>query len=240
VTNVVVNNVLSTTDGAFIIVAEPPQGSCTAGGVGITTVACGLGNMDPGQVVVIDVAVQMQGAQITLTSRITANDVAGSSTTFKEEHRTTSPPGTPPPPNAPQISVPISGKGVPTSLNPGQAGALTWTVQNTTGVQANNLLLALNIDSVLTITGVTASPSTGSNPVTCNTPVPGLINTNLVICSIASLGGPKASNPVTVMRVTVNITAPNQTNLQVLPTGTVSFDGIDTSNPTSTITIRVH
>ena len=240
VTNVVVNNVLSTTDGAFIIVAEPPQGSCTAGGTGVTTVACGLGNMAPGQVVVIDVAVQMQRAQITLTSRVTANDVAGSSTTFKEEHRTTSPPGTPPPTNAAQISVPISGNGVPTSLNPGKAGTLTWTVQNTTGVQANNLLLALDIDSVLTITGVTASPSTGSNPVTCNPPVPGLINTNLVICSIASLGGPKAANPVTVMKVAVNITAPNQNNLQLLPTGTVSFDGIDTSNPTATITIRVH
>jgi hypothetical protein len=89
----------------------------------------------------------LQKAQITLTSRVTANDVAGSSTTFKEEHRTTSPPGTPPPPNAPQISVPISGNGVPTSLNPGQAGTLTSTVQNTTGVQANNLLLTMNIYS---------------------------------------------------------------------------------------------
>jgi len=240
VTNVIVNNVLSTTDGAFIIVAEPPQGTCTAGGTNVTNVACSLGNMSPGQVVVIDVAVQMHLAQITLTSRVTANDVAGSSTTFKEEHRTTSPPGTPPPASAPQISVPISGNGVPTSLNPGKAGTLTWTVQNTTGVQANNLLLALNIDSLLTITGVTATPNSGNNPVTCNAPVPGLINTNLVICSIASLGGPKAANPVTVMKVTVNITAPNQNNLQLLPTGTVSFDGIDSSNPTATITIRVH
>jgi titin len=240
VTNAIVNNVLSTTDGAFIIVAQPPQGTCTAGGVGITNVACSLGNMAPGQVIVIDVPVQMQKAQITLTSRVTANDVAGSSTTFKEEHRTTSPPGTPPPANAPQISLSISGNGVPTSLNPGKAGTLTWTVQNTTGVQANNLLLTMNIDSLLTITGVTATPNSGSNPVTCNPPISGLINTNLVICSIAGLGGPKAANPVTVMKVTVNITAPNQTNLQLLPTGTVSFDGIDTSNPTSTITIRVH
>lgn len=240
VTNVIVNNVLSTMDGAFIIVAQPPQGTCTASGAGVTNVACALGNMSPGQVVVIDVAVQMQKAQITLTSRVTANDVAGSSTTFKEEHRTTSPPGTPPPANAPQISVPISGNGVPTSLNPGKAGTLTWTVQNTTGVQANNLLLTMNIDSSLTITGVTATPNSGSDPVTCNAPVPGLINTNLVICSIASLGGPKTANPVTVMKVSVNIVAPNQTNLQLLPTGTVSFDGIDTSNPTSTITIRVH
>jgi len=240
VTNVIVNNVLSTTDGAFIIVAEPPQGICTQGGSGVTTVACGLGNLQGGASVTIDVAVQMQKAQITMTSRVTANDVAGSSVTFKEEHRTTTPPGTPPPPGAPQVSVPISAKGAPTSLNPGQSGTLTWTVQNTTGVPANNLLLTLNIDKLLTITGVTAIPNGGGPPVTCNAPAPGLINTNLVICSIASLGGPKASNPATVMTVVVSIVAPNQTNLQLLPGGTVSFDGIDLSNPTATIAIRVH
>jgi len=108
------------------------------------------------------------------------------------------------------------------------------------GPYAINPATCLNIDSVLTIASVSATPNSGSNPVTCNAPVPGLINTNLVICSIASLGGPKAAKPVTVMKVTVNMVAPNQTNLQVLPTGTVSFDGIDTSNPTSTLTIRVH
>lgn len=35
-------------------------------------------------------------------------------------------------------------------------------------VQANNLLFMLNINSVLKITSVTASPSTGSNPLTCS------------------------------------------------------------------------
>ncbi|HEU4414312.1 MAG TPA: fibronectin type III domain-containing protein [Candidatus Angelobacter sp.] len=240
VTNVVVNNVLSTTDGAFIIVAQPPQGTCTAAGSGVTNVACALGTLPGGASVTIDVAVQMQRAQITLTSRVTANDVAGSSTTFKEEHRTTTPPGAPPAAGVPSISVPISGNGVPTSLNPNKPGTLTWTVQNTTGVQANNLLLTLNIDSLLTITSVTTTPNSGPNPVTCNPPVPGLINTNLVICSIASLGGPKAANPVTQMKVTVNVTAPAQNNLQFVPSGTVSFDGIDTSNPTAQITIRVH
>ena len=240
VNNVIVNNVLSTTDGAFIIVAQPPQGTCTQGGSGVTTVACALGSLPGGASVTIDVAVQMQNAQITLTSRVTANDLAGSSTTFKEEHRTTTPPGTPPAPGAQQVPLSFSANGVPTSLNPGKAGTLTWTVQNTTGVTANNIVLALNIDSLLTITGVTTSPSTGSDPVTCNAPVPGLINTNLVFCSIPSLGGPKASNPVTVMKVTLNITAPNQNNLQFLPGGTLSFDGIDTSNPNATIVIRVH
>jgi len=240
VNNVIVKNLLSTTDGAFIIAAQPPQGFCTSGGTGVTTVACGLGSMAPGQIVVIDIVVQMQKAQITMTSNVTANDVAGSSTTVKQEHRTTTPPGTPPPPGAPVIPVTISGNAVPTSLNPGASGTLTWTVQNTSGLQANNLLLTLNIDSVLKITSVSATPNTGANQATCNPPVPGLINTNLVICSIASLGGPKAGNPVTSMKVTVNITAPNTPNLQVLPTGTVSFDGIDSSNPTATVLIRVH
>jgi titin len=240
VNNVIVNNVLSTTDGASIIVAEPIQGTCTPGGSGVTNVACVLGNMAPGAVATIDVAVQMQRAQITLTSRVTANDSNGSSTTFKLEHRTTTPPGAPPPPNAPVVSVSISAHATPTSLNPGQAGAITWTVQNTTGVAANSLLLTLNIDSVLTITGVTASPGAGSNPVSCNPPAPGLVNTNVVICGIASLGGPKAANPVTVMNVTVNVIAPNKPGLQVLPGGTVSFDGIDSSNPTATAVVRLH
>ena len=240
VMNVVVNNVLSTTDGAFIIAAQPIQGTCTAGGAGVTTVACGLGSMAPGTIATIDVAVQMQKAQITLTSRVTASDPNGSSTTFKLEHRTTTPPGTPPPPGSPVVSVPINMKALPTSLNPGAAGTITATVQNTTGVAANSLLLTLNIDSVLTITGVIAAPRTGPNPVFCNPPTPGLINTNVIICSIASLGGPKAANPVTALSVSVSVVAPNQAGLQLLPGGTVSFDGIDSSNPTATAVLRVH
>jgi hypothetical protein len=182
----------------------------------------------------------MQLAQIALNSRVTASDMNGSSLTFKLEHRSTSPPGNSPPPGVPVISIPVSAGAVPTSLNPGQNGTITWTVQNTTGVTANNVLLTLSIDRLLTITGVTATPSAGSNPLTCGPPVPGLINTNLVICSINSLGGPKAANPVTNMKVTVNVTAPNLPNLQLLPSGTVNFDGIDSANPTATVIIRVH
>jgi hypothetical protein len=131
-------------------------------------------------------------------------------------------------------------KALPTSLNPGASGTITATVQNTTGVAANSLLLTLNIDSVLTITGVIAAPRNGTNPVFCNPPTPGLINTNVIICSIASLGGPKAANPVTALSVSVSVIAPNQAGLQLLPGGTVSFDGIDSSNPTATAVLRVH
>jgi titin len=240
VTNVIVNNVLSTTDGAFIIVGDPIQGTCTPGGSGITTVACVLGNMAPGATATIDVAVQMQKAQITLTSRVTANDLNGSSTTFKQEHRTTTPPGTPPPPGAPVISIPVNIKATPTSLNPGATGTITATAQNTTGVTANSVLLTLNIDSVLTITSVSGAPGTGPNPVFCNPPAPGLVNTNVVICSISSLGGPKSPNTISLMSVSVTVIAPNQPGLQLLPGVTVSFDGIDSSNPTATAALRVH
>ncbi len=106
-TNILVSNLLSTTDGAFIIVGEPDQGSCSAGGSGVTNVVCSLGAMAGGAVQNIDVVVQMQKAQITLSSRVTGTDVAGDSLTFKLEHRTTTPPGTPPPPNAPVVSVPV-------------------------------------------------------------------------------------------------------------------------------------
>ena len=240
ITNVVVNNALSTTDGAFIIAAAPDQGFCTAGGTSTTIVACSLGTLAPGAVTDIDIVVQMQKAQITMTSTVTASDSAGASVTFKQEHRTTTPPGTPPPPGSTVVSLSISASGTPTSLNPFQQGTLTWTVQDTGGITANNVLLAITLDTRITILGVTTSPSAGADPVTCDPPTPGLINTNVIICGMASLGGPKASAPVTSMKVAVSILAPGQAGLQLIPTGTVSFDGIDSSNPTATIVIRVH
>lgn len=240
INTVVVNNVLSTTDGAFIIAAHSDRGFCTAGGSGTTVVACGLGSLAPGASTDIDIVVQMQRAQITMTSTVTASDAAGHSLTFKQEHRTTTPPGTPPPPGTAVISLPISGSGTPTSLNPFQQGTLTWTVQNTGGVTANNVALVLTLDTRITILSVVTTPSTGADPLHCDAPIPGLINTNLIICEIATLGGPKASAPVTSMKVAVNILAPGLSGLQLIPSGTVSFDGIDSSNPTATIAIRVH
>ena len=239
-TNIVVNHLLSTTDGAFIIVGQPDQGSCSPGGNGVTAVACVLGTMAGGSVSNIDVVVQMQKAQITLSSRVTGTDVAGNSLTFKLEHRTTTPPGAPPPPNAPVVSVPVQANAIPTDLSPGKSGTIVWNVQNTSGVAANNVVLTITISNVVTINNVIAVPAGGANPASCNAPSPGLAGTTVVTCNIAVLGGAKAANPPTNMVVTLFYTAPNQTGLTLLPSGTVSFDGIDSSNPTAGAVLRVH
>jgi Fibronectin type III domain/Domain of unknown function DUF11 len=239
VNGIQVNNLLSTTDGAFIITADPQQGTCTAGGIGVTTVICSVGNMATGAVTNIDVVVQMQKAQITLSSRVTGFDSVGDSLVFKLEHRTTTPPGTPPPPGAQSIPIPVNGQATPATLNLNQAGILTFSAQNNTGTVASNVEFTITIDSGLTITSVKPTPSTGANAATCNPPVPGLVNTNVVTCNIASLGGPKASNPVTILTVVVSVTAPNRTGLTFLPSATVNFDGINSANGTTTLNVKV-
>jgi len=61
VSNIIVNDVLSTSDRAFIISGQPSQGFCTAGGSGVTNIVCSLGSMAGQQIVTINVTAQMQG-----------------------------------------------------------------------------------------------------------------------------------------------------------------------------------
>jgi len=69
-----------------------------------------------------------------------------------------------------------------------------------------------------------------------------LINTNGIICSISSLGGPQVNGvtPVQVMTVQLGVTAPNRTGLTFLPSGSVTFLGIDTSQSTATVQLKVN
>lgn len=240
VNGIQVNNLLATTDGAFIIASDPQQGVCTPGGSGVTTVICTVGNMAPGAVVNIDVVVQMQKAQITLSSRVTGFDSVGDSLVFKLEHRTTTPPGTPPPAGAQSIPIPVTGQATPASLSPLQAGLLIFSAQNNTNNVAANVEFTITVDSGLTITSVTPTPNTGANAATCNAPVPGLVNTNVITCNIPTLGGPKTSNPTNTLKVVVGVTAPNRTGLTFLPSATVNFDGINSANGTSTLNVKVH
>jgi len=240
VNGIQVNHTLATTDGAFIIVAEPAQGVCTAGGTGVTTVVCSVGNMAAGATTSIDVVVQMQKAQIDLSSRVTGFDANGDSLVFKLEHRTTTPPGTPPPPGSTTISVPVNGQATPASLSPGQSGTLTFNASDNTGTVATDVVFTITIDSGLTINSVTVTPSTGSNPATCHTPQPGLVNTNVITCNIAALGGAKNTNPTVTMQVVVGITAPSRTGLTFLPSATVNFNGINSANGTATLQVKVH
>jgi hypothetical protein len=239
VNGIQVNNVLSTTDGAFIIAAGPGQGVCSAGGSGVTTVVCSVGNMAPGAVVNIDVVTQMQKAQITLSSRVTGFDANGDSLVFKLEHRTTTPPGTPPPPGTITVSVPVNGQATPSTLNPGQSGILAFSASDNTGTVVNNVEFTITIDNGLTINSVKPTPSTGSNAATCNPPVPGLGNTNVITCNIAALGGPKTTNPTITLSVVIGVTAPNRTGLTFLPSATVNFDGINSANGTATVSLKV-
>jgi titin len=234
--NVNVNNVLSTTDGAFIISAVPDAGTCSSVGSGVTQTICNVPSMAPGQVLNITVVVQMNAAAITLTSTITALDANSSSLTFSKAFRTGQPTVQPPPQPLPTISVPVSGSAIPSTIHPADTGILTWTVSNGTNITATNVVFTITVDPLLAIHSVTVTPIAGANPATCSAPAPGL-GGNVIVCTIANLG--KAIN-VQSMTITLGVTAPPPpANFQFLPSGTVKFDGINSSNSTVTLIVRV-
>lgn len=238
VTNILVNDVLSTTDFAYIVSAQPSQGFCTATGSGVTLVVCSLGSMAGQQIATINVTAQMQQAQIANTARVTGTDFNLDSLTFKIEHRATAPPsGTVISNTLPSISVPVSGSATPTSLHPGDSGILTWTIADTTNVAAQDVVFFISVDVGLTVNSITVSPSGGSDPASCSSIAPGLIATNSIVCTISALGG---GNPVQKMSVQLGVTAPNRTGLTFLPGGTVSFFGNDSSQATATIRLKVN
>ncbi len=239
INNVTIDNILTTTDGAFLISAVPDQGTCTAIGAGATETICSVASMSPGQTFNITVVARMNAATITLSSKITAFDSNGVSTTFSQAFRTTQP-SLPPPPPPVKIPVTVSGNAVPTDVHPLSQGTILWTVTNNTTTPANNVAFTITIDPLLVIDSVTVTPSDGTNPASCAPPTPGL-GGNKVVCSIASLGGPTVNKvvPVQSMKITMLYTTPNQIGLQFTPSGTVVFDGVDSSNPTATVVIRV-
>ncbi len=237
VSNVSVSNVFSTIDGAYIIAAQPGQGSCAQGGVGIANVSCSLGSIAPGAVVIVDVVVQMQGGQITLSSSASGIDGQGASFTVAPQQRTTIHGN--PPAGTLVVSISLSVNAVPTDLGPGKPGTINWNLQNTTGVAARNLVLAMVLDSRINITSAAITGSNSTDPVSCNVPSPGVGGTNVLTCNMASLGGPSSSTTVTAMKVTVNYTAPLQTPLTLSTTGYLSFDGSDSSNPVAATSVRV-
>ncbi|MGZ7053314.1 MAG: fibronectin type III domain-containing protein [Candidatus Angelobacter sp.] len=237
VSNVSVNNLLSTIDGAYIIAAQPAQGTCAQGGVGITNVSCSLGSMAPSAVVAVDVVTQMQGGQITLSSGASGTDGQGSAFTVAPQQRTTIHGN--PPAGTPVVSISLSVNAIPTDLGPGKPGTINWNLQNTTGIAARNLVLAMVIDSRMNITSAAVTGSNSTDPVSCNAPSPGVGGTSVLTCNIASLGGPSSSTTVTAMKVTVNYTAPVLTPLTLPATGYLSFDGSDSSAPVAATSIRV-
>lgn len=238
INNVTINNILTTTDGAFLVSAVPDQGTCTPISAGSLQTICTVASMAPGQTFNINVVAQMNAATITLSSQLTAFDSNGVSTTFSQAFRTTQPSAPPPPPPAAKIPVPVQGNAIPTDVHPLTQGSILWTVTNNTAIPANNVAFTITMDPSLAINSVVVTPSGGANPASCSPPTPGL-GGNKVVCSIATLGGPNNTAPVQSMKITVLYTAPNQIGLQFTPSGIVAFDGIDASNPTAGVVIRV-
>jgi hypothetical protein len=110
------------------------------------------------------------------------------------------------------VSISLSANPIPKDLVGGRTGTLNWTLQNSTGIRANKLIMALVIDSRVRITSSVVTGSNSSDPVSCNPPTPGEPGTNVVTCNIDYLGGSSSgsggSTTVTQLQVTVNYIAP--------------------------------
>lgn len=240
--SIVLNHALSSIDGAYLISAQPSQGTCDQGGRGITTLNCSVGSLDPGASVTVDVEAQMISGDITLSSSATGIDGNGAAFSIAPVQRTTVHGN--PPLGTPIVSISLSANPTPKDVVGSRSGTLNWTLQNSTGVRANKLILAMVIDNRMLITSTVVAGSNSGDPVPCNAPTPGDPGTNIVSCNIEYLGGSSGgsggSTTVTQLQVTVNYVAPVvSTQTTLLATGYLSFDGTDSSNPIATGQVRV-
>jgi uncharacterized repeat protein (TIGR01451 family) len=241
---------------ANILLGQPGQGSCTAGGAGVISVTCSLGNLDPGASTTINVIVQMQNQAITNSATASGNDLAGTVLANVSTSKTTSPPA--PPTQTVSAAVGITGLAQNPNPNIGQAGNIVWTISNTTTTPAPNVVVTLFTPNGLTINAPNPPSVTidngGVGSCAAGTPVivNGVSGTQFV-CSVtataanptAALGGSKknGAKPPSTMIITQNVTPPAGTAHGTVfrPTGTVSFGpgGTDTLPSTATVTITV-
>jgi hypothetical protein len=240
--SITLNNALNATNGAYLIAAQPSQGTCDLGGQGITTLSCSLGSLDPGASIIVNIVAQMPSGDVTFSSSATGIDGNGAAFSVAPVSRTIVHGN--PPAGTPVVSISLSANPVPKDLVGGRTGTLNWSLQNSTGVRANKLIMALVIDSRMRITSSVVAGSNSSDPVSCNAPTAGDPGTNVITCNIDYLGGSSSgsggSATVTQLQVTVNYIAPvvsAQTTL--VANGYLSFDGSDSSNPIATGQVRV-
>jgi len=240
--SIILNHALGSFDGAYFIAAQPSQGSCDQGGRGITTLNCSVGNLDSGAAVTVDVEAQMISGDMTFSTSATGIDGNGAAFSIAPVQRTTVHGN--PPLGTPVVSISLSANPTPKDLVGSRSGTLNWTLQNSTGVRANKLILAMVIDNRMLVTSTVVTGSNSGDPILCNAPAPGDPGTNIVSCNIEYLGGSSGgsggSATVTQLQVTVNYTSPvvsTQTTLSA--TGYLSFDGTDSSNPVATGQVRV-
>jgi hypothetical protein len=241
---------LTTTDGAFIILAQPTQGTCAAGGTGVTSLACSLGSIAAGASAQVNVIVQIQSAGVTNTVLVSAG--GGRNATASQT--------TAPPPAGGQLSaaVSIAGNAQVPNPNVGQSGNIVWTISDVTQVRAPNVVFATTVPAGLilnTIAFAENNPANGTltctytangrNPVPCPAGTIGsAVGGTIQVLAQPGLGGSTAAGakPPQTLTVTVNVTAPNASGTALQSTGAVTFGpgGTDSlpSNATVTITVR--
>jgi hypothetical protein len=240
-------NTLTTTDGAFVAIAQPTQGSCGAGGVGVTIVTCNLGTLAAGATAQVNVLVQIQGLGVTNTAHITALDNAAVLISVAPDPSViTAPP--PPPVVVVTAAISVAGNSQVPNPNVGQAGNIVWTISDTQFTGAQNVVFQTNVPTTgltnmqlnsITVTennnGVfvcTFTPTVGPAVPCASAPV-GTGGGSIQVTT-ASLGGStkNGNKPPQTMIVTVNVTNPAGTvkGTAFNATGTVTFGpgGVDT------------
>jgi Fibronectin type III domain/Domain of unknown function DUF11 len=240
---------LTTTDGAFIILAQPTQGTCAAGGTGITSLACSLGSLAAGATAQVNVIVQIQGAGVKNTAVITAG--GGRSATASQS--TTAPPAG----GTISAAVSITGNAQVPNPNVGQAGNIVWTISDVTQTRAPSVLFTTAVPAGLVLNTVAFAENNptngtltctytenGRNPVACPAGVIGSARGGTIqVQADPGLGGSTAAGakPPQTMTVTVNVTAPNASGTVFNSPGTVTFGpgGTDTLPNSANVTITV-
>jgi hypothetical protein len=247
---------LTTTDGAFIVLAQPTQGSCTAGAVGVTSVTCTLGTLAPGATAQVNVLVQIQGLGVTNTAHITAVDNAAVTISVAPDPSVvTAPP--PPPVVVVSAAVSVTGNAQVPVPNVNQAGNIVWTISNTTQNAAQNIVFQTSVPSTgaanmqlnsITVTennsGVfvcTFTPNVGPAVPCASAPVG--TGGGLIQVTTAALGGStkNGAKPPQTLIVTVNVTNPAGTARGTVftSTGTMTFGPGATDTLPNSATVRI-
>jgi len=252
VTNAVATDTLTTTDGAFILIGQPSQGSCSAAGSGVTTISCNLGTINAGVTVKLNVIVQIQQAAVTNSVSVTALDNAAVTQTGSASFSTAPPP---PPTQTVSATISVTGNAQVPNPNLGQAGNIVWTISNTTQNAAQNILFKNTIPAGLQLNSIAVTVN-NNGTFNCtftptgglSAPCPGTFNTTaggLIEVTTPSLGGStkNGAKPPQTMIVTTNVTPPATTAHGTVfqSTGTMTFGpgGTDTLPSTATVTITV-
>ncbi len=232
---------------ANIMLAQPGQGSCTAGGAGVISVSCSLGNLDPGASTTINVIVQMQSQAIINSATASGNDLAGTVLANVTTSKTTSPPA--PPSQTTSAAVGITGLAQNPNPNVGQAGNITWTISDTTTTAAQNVVVTLFVPNGLTINAPNPPSVTVNNggAGSCGAGVAATLNGvsgTQFTCTTPTLGGSNknGAKPPSTMIITQNVTPAAGTSKAVFRViGNVSFGpgGTDTLPSSATVTITV-